>query len=226
LYAQIPLRCRTNAEIEQIACRSGRAFSVPYQPPVPEDGSVRFEPYHGDMNIAKFVPFWYNIRSIFPVFNSLNTLNSIIQDLLSQVCKEEKNTQKTNMDHSHHDHSSHAMMDHSGHGGGMGHGSDQCNMNMLFTFSTENLCIVFRQWRITSPLSLLVSLIAIVALGAGYEALREGIRRYESAVAKRVETSPRKFYFCTRSPFFVLLMPGKWSYWDEWIARCAIYRPE
>ncbi|KAK4160934.1 TCU-2, variant [Cladorrhinum sp. PSN259] len=96
------------------------------------------------------------------------------------------------MDHSHHDHSSHAMMDHSGHGGGMGHGSDQCSMNMLFTFSTENLCIVFRQWRITSPLSLLVSLIAIVALGAGYEALREGIRRYESAVAKRVETSPRQ----------------------------------
>lgn len=66
---------------------------------------------------------------------------------------------------------------------------------MLFTFSTESLCIVFRQWRITSPLSLLISLWAIVALGAGYEALREGIRRYEAAVSKRVETSPRKLFF-------------------------------
>ncbi|KAK3986665.1 Ctr copper transporter family-domain-containing protein [Cladorrhinum sp. PSN332] len=100
------------------------------------------------------------------------------------------------MDHSHHDHAAH-MMDHSGGGhGGMDHGdhggSRQCSMNMLFTFSTENLCIVFRQWRITSTLSLLISLAAIVALGAGYEALREGIRRYEAAVAKRVETSPRQ----------------------------------
>jgi len=71
---------------------------------------------------------------------------------------------------------------------------------MLFTFSTENLCIVFRQWRITSPLSLMISLAAIVALGAGYEALREGVRRYEAAVSKRVETSPRKF------SIFLLLM--------------------
>ncbi|KAK4461276.1 TCU-2, variant [Cladorrhinum samala] len=97
------------------------------------------------------------------------------------------------MDHSHHDHSLHAGMDHSGHGGmDHGEGHDQCNMNMLFTFSTENLCIVFRQWRITSPLSLMISLAAIVALGAGYEALREGVRRYEAAVSKRVETSPRQ----------------------------------
>ncbi|KAK4231758.1 Ctr copper transporter family-domain-containing protein [Podospora fimiseda] len=100
------------------------------------------------------------------------------------------------MDHSHHDHSAHmdhSAMDHSHHGGSgeMDH-TPQCSMNMLFTFSTKNLCIIFSQWRITSSFSLFISLLAIVALGAGYEALREGIRRYESAVTKRVETSPRQ----------------------------------
>ena len=54
---------------------------------------------------------------------------------------------------------------------------------MLFTFSTENLCIVFRQWRITGPTSLFFSLVAIVLLGAGYEALREFTRRYEASLS-------------------------------------------
>jgi copper transporter 1 len=63
---------------------------------------------------------------------------------------------------------------------------------MLFTWDTSNLCIVFRQWHITSNLSLVVSLAAIVALCAGYEALREGIRRYEATLSKRVDTAPRK----------------------------------
>ncbi|ESA44088.1 Ctr copper transporter [Neurospora crassa] len=98
------------------------------------------------------------------------------------------------MDHSGHDHSTH--MDHSGHGDmhsghpGMGEGAPRCSMNMLFTWNTENLCIVFRQWHIHSTFSLVVSLLAIVALAAGYEALREGIRQYEAWTNKRVETTP------------------------------------
>jgi copper transporter 1 len=66
---------------------------------------------------------------------------------------------------------------------------------MLFTWSTDNLCIVFRQWHITSTLSLVVSLIGIVAISAGYEAVREGIRRYEASVARRAETAPREHSF-------------------------------
>lgn len=104
------------------------------------------------------------------------------------------------MDHSGHDHSAH--MDHSGHDmsaagdmhsghPGMG-GPPRCSMNMLFTWNTDNLCIVFRQWRIDSTFTLVVSLLAIVALAAGYEALREGIRQYEAWTNKRVETAPRK----------------------------------
>jgi hypothetical protein len=71
---------------------------------------------------------------------------------------------------------------------------------MLFTWNTNNLCIVFSWWHITSTFSLVISLLAIVALGAGYEALREGIRQYEAAVNKRVETAPRKYI--SWNPFF------------------------
>ena len=109
------------------------------------------------------------------------------------------------MEHAGHDHSA---MDHSGHGDmsgadmhsghpGMGGGQARCSMNMLFTWNTENLCIVFRQWHIDSTFTLVVSLLAIVALAAGYEALREGIRQYESWTNKRVETAPRKFLILT-----------------------------
>jgi copper transporter 1 len=52
---------------------------------------------------------------------------------------------------------------------------------MLFTWSTHNLCIVFRQWHITGPVSLLLSLAAIVLLTAGYEGVREISRQYEQS---------------------------------------------
>lgn len=111
------------------------------------------------------------------------------------------------MDHSHHDHAhmDHSQMDHSamnhadmGHGG---HSGPMCSMNMLFTWDTTNLCIVFRQWHITSNLSLVLSLLAIVGLSVGYEALREGIRRYETTVAKRAETAPPTETVTESTPF-------------------------
>ena len=63
---------------------------------------------------------------------------------------------------------------------------------MLFTWDTTNLCIVFRQWHVRSTAGLVLSLLAVVALGAGYELLREGIRRYEHDINKRTETAPRE----------------------------------
>ncbi|KAI0013345.1 Ctr copper transporter family protein [Xylariaceae sp. FL0662B] len=92
------------------------------------------------------------------------------------------------MDHSHMDHS---HMDH-GHGD-MGHGDmpmPMCSMNMLFTWDTTNLCIIFRQWHVRGPASLVFSLLAIVAVCAGYEALRETTRRYETWVAQKQELAP------------------------------------
>ncbi|KAI5466283.1 ctr copper transporter [Mariannaea sp. PMI_226] len=96
------------------------------------------------------------------------------------------------MDHSHMDHSGmgHSGMDHGGHGGGdMG---DMCKMNMLFNWDTKNLCIVFSQWHIRSNTSLLFSLIAIMLLTIGYEALRAASHRYEEALTKRVQAIPRQ----------------------------------
>ncbi|KAI0600857.1 CTR2 short splice variant [Biscogniauxia sp. FL1348] len=96
------------------------------------------------------------------------------------------------MDHSHMDH---AGMDHghAGHGD-MDHGMPMpmCNMNMLFTWDTTNLCIVFRFWHIRGPASLVFSLLAIVAICAGYEALREGTRRYETWISQAPDAAPRR----------------------------------
>jgi copper transporter 1 len=89
------------------------------------------------------------------------------------------------MDHSGMDHGD---MDH-GHGGGM---KDMCSMNMLFTWDTNNLCIVFRQWHVRSTTSLLFSLIAVIILAIGYEALRSVSRRYEQALDNRVRSAPRQ----------------------------------
>jgi len=50
---------------------------------------------------------------------------------------------------------------------------------MIFTWDSTNLCIIFRQWRITGTISLLMSLVAIVVLTAGYEGLRRVSSRYE-----------------------------------------------
>ncbi|KIW04151.1 uncharacterized protein PV09_04958 [Verruconis gallopava] len=100
------------------------------------------------------------------------------------------------MDHSHHDHSAHAAVDHD---------MAMCSMNMLFTWSTKNLCIVFRGWQITSTFSLIWSLLAIVALGAGYEALRNITRQYEIRVAERLENMPHGVVTESSS----LLAPGK-----------------
>ncbi|KAI9886415.1 MAG: hypothetical protein M1823_001804 [Watsoniomyces obsoletus] len=63
--------------------------------------------------------------------------------------------------------------------GGMDHHKMMCNMNMLFTWDTTNLCIIFKQWRITGTISLILSLLGVVALTAGYEFVREMSRRYE-----------------------------------------------
>lgn len=59
---------------------------------------------------------------------------------------------------------------------------------MLFNWSSENLCIIFRSWRITGPVSFFFSLVAIVILTAGYEGIRSITRKYEAAHAQRLST--------------------------------------
>ncbi|CZR50922.1 related to a putative low-affinity copper transport protein [Phialocephala subalpina] len=125
------------------------------------------------------------------------------------------------MDHSHMDHS--AM----GHNHGdmampamcsmnVSYQSDSCSvirsfdanmdaMQMLFTWDTKNLCIIFRWWHVQTTPGLIFSLLAVVALTAAYEALRSASRRYENWVAKRTDEVPPEMSECgvvtERTPF-------------------------
>lgn len=88
-----------------------------------------------------------------------------------------------------HDMSSHTNMDHSmpghdmpGNGGDhSGHSSPMCKMNMLFTWDYENVCVVFKWWHIYNAFDLVLSVIAIAVLAAGYEFLKY---RYKQFVRK------------------------------------------
>lgn len=58
---------------------------------------------------------------------------------------------------------------------------------MLFTWDTNNLCIVFRSWRVTGTMSLIWSLFGVMLLTAGYELVRELSRRYEAGTQKEIQ---------------------------------------
>lgn len=65
---------------------------------------------------------------------------------------------------------------------------------MLFTWDTNNLCIVFKSWRITSTMSLIWSLLGVMLLTAGYELVREMSRRYEAKVQREIDDMPSKYF--------------------------------
>ena len=65
---------------------------------------------------------------------------------------------------------------------------------MIFTWDTTNLCIVFDWWQIKGPLSLIISLVGVALLTAGYEAVREASRRYDQKSLEGVNRLPRKSY--------------------------------
>jgi len=81
------------------------------------------------------------------------------------------------MDHSHMNHGDMAM-------------PMRCRMDMHFTWETDNLCIIFNSWHIRSTAGLIFSLIGVALLTAGYEALREASRRYETYVERQKEDLP------------------------------------
>ncbi|KAK5003711.1 hypothetical protein LTR28_009832, partial [Elasticomyces elasticus] len=61
---------------------------------------------------------------------------------------------------------------------------------MLFTWDTNNLCIIFKWWRVHSTPSLIWSLFAVMLLTAGYELVREVSRRYEESSSKQLQDMP------------------------------------
>jgi hypothetical protein len=72
---------------------------------------------------------------------------------------------------------------------------------MLFTWDTQNLCIVFKSWRVTSTMSLLWSLLGVMLLTAGYELIREISRRYEAKVQREIDDMPSKFLLASPTSF-------------------------
>lgn len=80
-------------------------------------------------------------------------------------------------------------MDH----GGMGGGAHRCQMSMLFTWDTQDLCLVFRWWHVSSTLTLIISLLAVVGLSMGYEFLRALSRKYEHRVNSALTASTESF---------------------------------
>ncbi|KAK7205232.1 Ctr copper transporter family-domain-containing protein [Myxozyma melibiosi] len=63
-----------------------------------------------------------------------------------------------------------------------GHAASLCRMNMLFTWQTDSICIVFQWWRMYNRATVALSFLGIVGLGVGYELVRELTRRYESYI--------------------------------------------
>ncbi|CAN6622229.1 copper transport protein Ctr2p [Trichomonascus vanleenenianus] len=118
-------------------------------------------------------------------------------------------------------------MDHGNMGhGGMDHGDmgPMCSMNMIFTWDTDNLCIVFKWWHIQTTIGLWLSLLAIVGLGAGYEFLRYRSRVLDSQTlepqTRNVSGSPRQkiarsaFYaFQVAYSFFLMLIFMTYNGW-------------
>ncbi|KAI5821111.1 Ctr copper transporter family-domain-containing protein [Pyronema omphalodes] len=86
------------------------------------------------------------------------------------------------MDHSAHMHhgSGASPMD-MGHGG-MPSGGHRCQMSMLFTWNTQDLCLVFRWWHVSGPISLIFSLLGVVVLCMGYEYVRSCAHRYDASL--------------------------------------------
>ncbi|KAH0608969.1 uncharacterized protein H6S33_001197 [Morchella sextelata] len=76
----------------------------------------------------------------------------------------------------------HMMAEHDMSGHDMMASNYRCQMSMLFTWNTENLCLVFRWWHVSNTFTLILSLLGVVALSAGYEFVREISRRYEARV--------------------------------------------
>lgn len=67
---------------------------------------------------------------------------------------------------------------------------DACSMNMVWNWETTNICILTSAWRVTTPLSLYLSLGVIALAGVVYEWLRLYIRHYDARLARSATVSP------------------------------------
>lgn len=100
----------------------------------------------------------------------------------------------------------HNAMDHGGMDhGGMGDGGDMdmCSMSMLFTWNTKNLCLVFDWWHVRTSFGLVLTLLTVVALGMGYEYIRQIARIYDARCASLAGTFFFSLFLAFYSSFYI-----------------------
>lgn len=62
-------------------------------------------------------------------------------------------------------------------------------MNMIFTWDTTDLCVVFKWWHVRTNLGLILTLLTIVFLSAGYEYVRFKIRSLDNESINSIGTN-------------------------------------
>lgn len=81
------------------------------------------------------------------------------------------------------------MMDHSKAHAGMDHGDmpmGKCRMSMMLNGYYEDLCILTPQWHIRTKLDLVLSVVVLIAICAGYEAFKAFSDRLGSRYANSI----------------------------------------
>ncbi|CCF58384.1 hypothetical protein KAFR_0E02310 [Kazachstania africana CBS 2517] len=97
------------------------------------------------------------------------------------------------------------------------HDTDSCSMNMLFTWSYENTCVIFRWWHIKTLWGLLISCLTVICLSMLYELLKHYIYTYDLKRNRGVESS-RIYYSLLYSlqvafSFFLMLVFMSYNGW-------------
>lgn len=118
----------------------------------------------------------------------------------------------------------HAGMNHKG----MKHGDmnpDSCSMNMSFTWSYQNTCIIFEWWHIRSLLQFLISCIIIVSLSIYYEYLKYKFAKNSSETnvtrSQRNEKWHRAIQYGIQVGFSFMLMLVFMTY-NGWLMLCIV----
>lgn len=87
------------------------------------------------------------------------------------------------MDHSQHmNHAGHEMPDMPPGHSMPGHDMDEmCSMNMIFNWDTKGMCVVFPWWHVKTHVGMVITVVAVVIMSAGYEYVRKISRDIDTA---------------------------------------------
>ncbi|CCD24003.1 low-affinity Cu transporter NDAI_0C03430 [Naumovozyma dairenensis CBS 421] len=136
---------------------------------------------------------------------------------------------ETNMNMIHNNH--HSMESHQHMvGKDMDMGEDSCSMNMLFSWSYKNTCVVFKWWHIRSFFGLIISCLSIMTLSYLYEYFKYRLNSYEENELKRNSNAvnTRKFklhtsiWYAVQVGFSFMLMLVFMTY-NGWLMLAVVF---